>query len=65
MHVEDHRECPLGVGRPDDPDAYVADLGGDRDPAVLDRQLVDRGGLDVIEHLAGVGGCELVEEGGL
>ena len=62
VHVEDHRQRPLGVGRPDDPHAHVADLGGDGDPALLDRQLVDRRGLDVVEHLAGLGRGELVQE---
>ena len=62
VHVEDHRQRPGGVRRPDDPHAHVADLGGDGDPAVLDRELVDRRGLDVVEHLAGLGGGELVEE---
>jgi len=62
VHVEDRRQRPRGVRRPDDPHAHVADLGGDGDPAVLDRELVDRRGLDVIEHLAGPGGRELVDQ---
>ena len=39
---------------------HVADPAGTVIRAVLDRQLVDRGGLDVVEHLAGLGVGELV-----
>ena len=50
------------LDRVDDADADVADLGGDGDPLLVDRELVDRRGLEVVEHLAGGGGLELVEE---
>jgi hypothetical protein len=62
VHVEDHRQRPRGLRWSDDPHADVADLGGDGDPAVVGRELVDRRGLDVVQHLAGLGGGELVEE---
>ena len=55
VHVEDRRQRPCGVRRRDDADAHVADLGGDGDPAIVDGQLVDRRGLDVVEHLARLG----------
>jgi hypothetical protein len=65
VHVEDHRQRSCGVRRPHDADAHVADLGGYRDPSILDGQLVDRFGLDVVEHLPGLGRGELVQERGL
>ena len=62
VHVEDHRERAGGTGRAEHAHAHVADVGGDGDPALVDRQLVDRRGLHVIEHLPRLGGRELVEE---
>ena len=56
---------PRGVRWPDDAYAHVANLGRDADPAILDGQLVDRRGLDVVKDLAGFGRGELVQERGL
>ena len=53
---------PVGVRRADDPHPDVADVGGDGDPALVDGQLVDRRGLDVVEHLARLVGGQLVQE---
>ena len=47
---------------PDDAHAGVADVGRDGDPLLVDGQLVDRRGLEVVEDLARGGGLELVEE---
>jgi hypothetical protein len=60
VHVQDHRQRALAADRAHDPHLDVAGLGRDGDPAVLDRQLVDRGGLDVVEDLAGLSRGELV-----
>ncbi|GAA4997122.1 hypothetical protein [Actinopolymorpha pittospori] len=55
----------LGADGLEDADAHLADLGRDGDPLFLDVGLVDRSGLDVVEHLTGPLGPELVQEGGL
>jgi hypothetical protein len=62
VHVEDHGQRAFGALGPDDADAHVSHVGRNGDPAVVDRQLVDRRGLDVVEHGAGLVRCELVQE---
>jgi hypothetical protein len=62
VHVDHDRQHGGRVDGADDADADVADRGRHRDPLLLDRQLVDRRGLQILEHLAGGGGLELVEE---
>jgi hypothetical protein len=62
VHVEDHWQCPDGIRGPDDPHAHVANVGGDGDPAVVDGQLVDRGGLQFVEHGARLGWGQFVQE---
>ena len=62
VHVEDRGQRARGIGRPDDADAHVAHLGGDGDPALVDRQLLDRLGLDVVQYLARLVRRELVDE---
>jgi hypothetical protein len=62
VHVEDRGEGPGRVGRRDDADPDVADLGGDRDPPLVHVGLVDRRGLEVVEDLPGAVGPELEEE---
>src|SRR4051812_43019950 len=61
VHVQDHRERALGAGRAHDAHADVAHVGRDGDPALVDRQLGDRRGLDVVEHLARLIGRQLVQ----
>ena len=53
---------PVGAERLDDADLHVADRGRHGDPFLVDVELVDRRGLDVVEHLAGTVGAEVVEE---
>ena len=62
VHVEDHRQRPDGVPGPDDPHAHVADVGGHGDPAVIHGQLVDRRGLQLVEHGACLGRAQFVQE---
>ena len=52
-------ELPTGF---DDADSGVADRSWNGDPLLLDWQLLDRRGLQVVEDFAGGGGLELVEE---
>jgi hypothetical protein len=61
---QDGRQLLFGADRSDDAHPHVADLGGDGGPLLLDMRLVDRRGLDVVEHLAGAVGPELVQKGG-
>jgi hypothetical protein len=65
VHVQDHRQRALDALGPHDADAHVADVGGHRDPALVDGQLLDRRGLDVVEHLAGLIGVSSYRNGGL
>jgi hypothetical protein len=62
VHVDDDRQRAGAAGRPDDPDAGIADLGGDGDPLLFDRQQPRGIRLQVVEHLARSGGLELVDE---
>ena len=62
VHVEDHRQRPDGVGGPDDPHAHVADVGGHGHPAIIHGQLVDRRGLQFVEHGARLGRAQFVQE---
>jgi hypothetical protein len=62
VHVQDHGQRALGAGRADDPHEDVAVLGRHGDPALVHRQLVDRRGLHVVEHLARSRGAELLQE---
>ena len=62
VHVEDHWQRPDGVRGPDDPHAHVADVGGHGDPAIVHGQLVDRRGLQFVEHGARLGRAQFVQE---
>ena len=62
VHVEDHWQRPDGVRGPDDPHAHVADVGRHGDPAVVHGRLVDRRGLQLVEHGARLGRAQLVQE---
>ena len=62
VHVENHRQRPQDVARTDDPDAHVADVGRHCHPVLVDGQLFDRRGLDIVEHLARLVGGQLVQE---
>jgi hypothetical protein len=62
VHVHDDWEHTRRVDRADDPDPGIADVGRHGDPLVCDGEIVDRRRLEVVEHLAGGGGLQLVEE---
>jgi hypothetical protein len=53
---------PSAPRGPDDPHPGVADRGGHRDPLFVDRRLLDRRGLDVLEELARRRVVELIEK---
>jgi hypothetical protein len=62
VHTQDDREHAAGTLRLDDPHAYIADLGGDSDPLLIDRQLLHERRLDIVEYLACGRIVELVDE---
>ena len=63
VHVQHRRHAqPGGTDRLDDPDLHVTDRCRHRDPLLVDLRFVDRCSLDVVEHLAGTVGAEVVEE---
>jgi hypothetical protein len=62
VNVEDHRQDGRRVGRLHDPHPHIADFGRDRNPLLCDLELIDRRGLDVVEHLARAFRTELVEK---
>ena len=61
VHVDDGRQATLGAFRLDDPHAGVAYGGGHGDPFLVDRQLLDRPGLKVVEDLARLGILHFVD----
>jgi hypothetical protein len=65
VHVDDDRQHAVGAARLDEPDACVAHWRGHGDPFLVDRELLDGRGLDVVEDLARCGVVELVEQRGL
>jgi hypothetical protein len=60
VHVQDHRQRALRAGRAHDAHPDVADVGRHGDPVLVDGQLLDRRGLDVVEHLARLVGRQLI-----
>ena len=62
VHVKDHGQDGRRVDRLHDPHPHVTDLGRDGDPLLRDLGLLDRRGLDVVEHFARTFRAELVEE---
>jgi len=62
VHVHDDRQHAGSALRLDDADPRIPDLGGNRDPLFVDRELADRAGLRVFEDLPGIGWRHLVQE---
>jgi hypothetical protein len=64
VHVDDDGQGSGGALRLDDPHAHVTHRDGDSDPFLVNREFLPRGGLKVIEDLAGGRITQLIQERG-